>query len=110
MPQQSIFDLDGRQEIEKQNCALVDETCELQDKLANLKDECAVLEKKVSELEQENDKLKDRWKEMQQDIDRLTRYDLSEGGCDESTCNAKMSPHSKGDYLPYDEVERICEI
>lgn len=106
MPQQTVFDLDGRQEIEKLNCELEDEISTLKKRVKELEP----LEETVSDLEKEVEKLKDKWKDAQQELDRLTRYDLCGGGCDESTCNASMKPHKRGDYLPYDEVERIMEF
>jgi predicted nuclease with TOPRIM domain len=106
MPQQSIFDLDGRQEIEKQNCALEDELCIANNKLSTL----SSLEDKVDALEKEVEEWKDKWKEMQRELKRLSYYDLDPGGCDESTCNAKITMQKHGDYLVASEVERICEI
>lgn len=103
MPSQTIFDLDGRQAVESENDKLQDEVTTLKHKLQECEanNEC---------LEKERDALAAKWKGMQQDIDGLTRYDLHEGDCDESKCNAAMAAHKRGDYLSYDEVERICEI
>jgi len=110
MPQQTVFDLDGRQAVDKLNSALEDDVSNLQAKLQNCEANNMALEIERDDLKAEVEKLKDQFKEMQKDLKRLTKYDLSEGGCDESTCNASMKPHTQGDYVTWSEVERICEI